>query len=231
MERDSVQEGLPPPTEAMARQRFLGKDVKAPDLETVKDFLRFHVSTSRGKIVTVPTADSVNTFAEWFYAGFTRVTGTSTDAQDRSEVYHVSPLYHTSLKVRGLTFLQWVRRTLTAEGLVVNKRREKHLFTLRDLNRLFLTLWTRDDLIFIHERSRIQFTLIFRMYCWTGARLGAFFTGGLCYKARHRTSRREYKLTAQDIDLVLQRVNTGGWRLIYQVNQRWVKNNRDPKNI
>jgi hypothetical protein len=41
----------------------------------------------------------------------------------------------------------------------------------------------------------------------------------------------ERKLTSQDIDLVLQRVDTGGWRLIYQVKQRWVKNNRDPKNI
>jgi hypothetical protein len=30
--------------------------------------------------------------------------------------------------------------------------------------------------------------------------------------------------------LVLQRVNTGGWRLIYQVKQCWVRNNCDPKN-
>jgi len=182
MERECVQEGLPTPSEAMARQRFLGKGAEATDLETVKDFLRFHISTSRGKIVAKPTADSVNAFAEWFFAGFTRVTGTSTDAQDRSEVYHVSPSYDTSIDARGLTVPQWVRRTLTAEGLVVNKRREKHLFTLRDLTRILLAPWTRDDLIFIHERSRIQFTLIFRMYCWTGARLGAFFTGGLCYQ-------------------------------------------------
>jgi Protein of unknown function (DUF3435) len=38
-------------------------------------------------------------------------------------------------------------------------------------------------------------------------------------------------LTSQDVDLVLQRLDTGGWRLIHQVKQRWVKNNRDPKNI
>ena len=90
MEREAVEEGQPAPTEAMARQRFLGKGAEAPDLETVKDFLRFHVSTSCGKIVAKPTADSVNAFAEWFFAGFTRVTETLTDAQDRSEVYHVS---------------------------------------------------------------------------------------------------------------------------------------------
>lgn len=125
-----------------------------------------------------------------------------------------------------------MRRTLTAEDLVVNKRREKHLSTLCDLTQILLTLWTRDDLIFIHERCRIQFTLILRMYCWTGARLGAFFTGGLRYGVSYPALLDlERTLTLQDIDLVLQRVDNGGWRLIYQVKQRWIKNNRDPKNI
>jgi hypothetical protein len=90
MQRHSSQQGLPCPTEAIARERYLGEGVKASNLATVKDFIRFHVATSRGMIVTQLTADSVNTFAEWFFAGFTRVTGTSTDAQERSEVYHVS---------------------------------------------------------------------------------------------------------------------------------------------
>jgi len=64
--------------------------VNAPDLATVKDFLHFHIATSRGKIVEKPTVDSVNTFAEWFFAGFTRITGTPTDEADKSEVYNVS---------------------------------------------------------------------------------------------------------------------------------------------
>lgn len=64
-----------------------------------------------------------------------------------------------------------------------------------------------DDLIFIHERYRIQFTFIIRVYCWTGA------------------------LRYRDIDLVLQRVPGGGWRAIYNISQRWVKNNRDPENV
>lgn len=109
-----------------------------------------------------------------------------------------------------------MRKVLTVEGLVVNKRLLKHNFTSRDLNRILLLLWTQDNLIFIHERYRIQFTFIIRVYCWTGARLGVFFTGGLRY---------------QDIDLVLQRVPGGGWRVIYNISQRWVKNNRDLDNI
>jgi hypothetical protein len=37
----------------------------------MKDFFRFYAATSQGNIVEKPTADSVNTFAEWFFAGFT----------------------------------------------------------------------------------------------------------------------------------------------------------------
>jgi hypothetical protein len=41
--------------------------------------------------------------------------------------------------------------------------------TLRDLTPV-LTVWTQDDLIFIHERYRLQFTLIFG--CTAGPGLG-----------------------------------------------------------
>lgn len=81
----------------------------------------------------------------------------------------------------ALTICQWVRRTLTLEGIVFNKHRPKHNFTVRDLARVLLALWTRDDLIFIPERYRVQTTFIIHVYCWTGARIGAFFTDGLRY--------------------------------------------------
>jgi len=55
-----------------------------------QDVVRFYTASSSGKIVELPTADSVNAFAEWFFAGFTRVTGTPTIDEDRSEVCDVS---------------------------------------------------------------------------------------------------------------------------------------------
>jgi hypothetical protein len=36
------------------------------------------------------TIDSINTNAEWFFTGFTRVTGTEINEKDRTEVYKVS---------------------------------------------------------------------------------------------------------------------------------------------
>jgi hypothetical protein len=70
MKEDALQKGLPVPDEAAVRERVLRKNVEAPDLATVKDFLRFYAATSKGKIQEEVTCDSLNTFTEWFFAGF-----------------------------------------------------------------------------------------------------------------------------------------------------------------
>jgi hypothetical protein len=132
----------------------------------VKDFFRFVAATSRGLIdhgTGQITADSLNAFGEWFFSSFTRVTKTATDEKERSEVYNVSPLRRGERS--HSESLQWVRKTLVTEGVVVNKRRSKHNFTVPDLTCVLTGLWTKDDLIFIPERYRIQFTFIFRVYC------------------------------------------------------------------
>jgi hypothetical protein len=64
--------------------------VEAPDLATVKDFLRFCAAKGKGKIVEQITCDSLNSAAEWLFGGFTRVTDTEINKGDRSEVYSVS---------------------------------------------------------------------------------------------------------------------------------------------
>jgi hypothetical protein len=94
MKEDALHKGLPVPDEAAVRDRILKKHVDAPDLATVKDFLRFHAATSKGKIREKITCDSLNTFTEWFFAGFSHVTDTPTDDEDRSEVYNVSTVRH-----------------------------------------------------------------------------------------------------------------------------------------
>jgi hypothetical protein len=67
MQRDCVSRGLPAPDEATAKDRCLGEGVDAPALPTVKDFLRFYMAASWGKVIQRTTADLVNTFAEWFF--------------------------------------------------------------------------------------------------------------------------------------------------------------------
>ena len=97
MREDALQRGLPAPDEACARHHCLHQGVEAPDLATIKDFFRFHIATSCGRIVAKPTVDSINTNAEWFFAGFTRITGTVINEEDRAEVYKVSaPSYNVA---------------------------------------------------------------------------------------------------------------------------------------
>jgi hypothetical protein len=94
MKEDALQKGLPAPDEAAVRELVLAKNVEAPDLTTVKDFLRFKAAAGKGMITEQTTCDSLNTFTEWFFAGFTRVTDTEINKEDRSEVYDVSIFYH-----------------------------------------------------------------------------------------------------------------------------------------
>jgi hypothetical protein len=70
---------------------YLQKEAPCPDLATTKDFLRFHIALSRGRIEDKTTVDSVKTFAKWFFAGFTRVTGTVISEDYRSAIYEVRP--------------------------------------------------------------------------------------------------------------------------------------------
>jgi hypothetical protein len=70
--------------------------------------LRFHIAASRENIGDEErlTTGSLNTFAEWFFAGFARLTGMPTDEGERSEVYHVCRL------PRG----RWKANLTTARG-------------------------------------------------------------------------------------------------------------------
>ena len=86
---------------------------------------------------------------------------------------------------------QWVRHTLTQEGLVVNKKKPKHLCGDKELAHFTKTFWTVDDDHFIHPRNKAQISFIIAVFCWTGARNGACFPDkkddskkGLRYRVR-----------------------------------------------
>jgi hypothetical protein len=67
----------------------LQKGQHAPDLATIKDFIRYYISSSVGRLSARPVVSSVVNFAERFFSGFNRVTGTFICREDRSEVYYV----------------------------------------------------------------------------------------------------------------------------------------------
>ena len=85
---------------------------------------------------------------------------------------------------------QWIRKTLTKEGLVVKKHKKKHLFGEREMIRFTTTFWTVDDAVFVRPHNRAQIHWLIDFFLWTRARIGAFLVdsktkskGGLHYKA------------------------------------------------
>ena len=93
MQDSALQHGLPPPKEEQAREHCLRPDIEAPDLVTIRDFMRFYATTSSPWLdEELPTVDSLNTAAEWFFTGFARVTGTEIVEDDWKEVYKVRTL-------------------------------------------------------------------------------------------------------------------------------------------
>lgn len=75
--------------------RCLQEGSPPPDLAAIKDFIRFKASISQGRIdktLELATTNSLNAFAEWFFAGFARVTGNPIPEEDRKEVFSVNAL-------------------------------------------------------------------------------------------------------------------------------------------
>jgi hypothetical protein len=68
--------------------------VEAPNLITIKDFFRFFIATSCGKIVIKPIIDSININIKWFFVGFTRITGIEINEKDKAEIYKVSASFY-----------------------------------------------------------------------------------------------------------------------------------------
>lgn len=77
------------------------------DIATIKDFLRFIVAISSGRIDKQKriTVDSINTTAEWLFAGFARVTGNPIDEEDRRAVYDVSVSTGNHFSAAHLNFI------------------------------------------------------------------------------------------------------------------------------
>lgn len=129
----------------------------APDLVTVKEFLRWYIHSTKGRISNVPIVSTVSNQAERLFAGLKRVTGSEIMKEDRKEVFHVG---HLKLLQSALllTRTQWITYTLTEEGLIQKVEPQRFLFTRQDFIRLMSSFWTEDDPVFIHGWMKVQIT-------------------------------------------------------------------------
>ncbi|KAL4958731.1 uncharacterized protein BDV14DRAFT_186161 [Aspergillus stella-maris] len=187
------------------RDGGLQKGHPVPDLATIKDFVRFYISSTNGILSLRPTKSSVLNFAERFFAGFTRITKSIFDKKDTQDVF---------------TFIK--KRLVKEEKLIEDIRRAKHMLTHCDLTNILVSLWNDDDPLFIHPRYRVQMTFTIQIYCYSGARIGTFIPD---------TSKADERgLRYQDIELYIYRRPDGEIELFFRLSEKWVKNNDNPKN-
>ena len=111
------------------------------------------------------------------FAGFAEVTGNEIPEEDRKEVCKVIKYHSDGDSALNNEFEQWSRETLTSEGVVMNRKKPKHLFGKTDLDRFNTTFWTADESCFIHPRNKVQIPFAMAVFWWTGTRIGAFFPG------------------------------------------------------
>jgi hypothetical protein len=64
---------------------------------------------------------------------------------------------------------------LVKEKFTNTKKYPKHNFGLEEFKNFNTTFWTTDEGIFVHPRNKVQIPFIFSVFCWTEARIGAFF--------------------------------------------------------
>ncbi|MCJ1325512.1 hypothetical protein MMC10_002175 [Thelotrema lepadinum] len=175
----------------------------APDLATVMDFLRFHAASGRGVITSRITVESANTFMEWFLAGFEARTGNVFSPEFRHKIYELS------------------RTSLVEQGDLIPIKKEKFNFTKREFTLLMRAFWTMDDDdVLMHPRNKVQIPFLIWLYCWTGARIGAFFP---------KEKEGKKGLRYRDLRLVMHRSEDGTPKLLYKIDQRYVKNNKNPE--
>jgi hypothetical protein len=89
-EYEFVHRCLHVPDQAMIRDQVLQKSVGPPDSAAVKYFIRFHLSTSHGKIKDQPAIDFLTTLVEWFFARCIRIAKTPMVDEDGTDVYELS---------------------------------------------------------------------------------------------------------------------------------------------
>ncbi|KAJ5971697.1 uncharacterized protein N7479_001615 [Penicillium vulpinum] len=120
-----------------------------------------------------------------------------------------------------LTWMQWIKKTLTVDGVVVDQKKEKLNFTKQDFLRTVSSLWQTDHQTFIPGLLKVVILFALQLYLFTGARVGAFIPSS--------EDKHERGLRYEHIKLVLFPSSIGRWAVGWKVDQKWLKNRRCEK--
>ncbi|KAJ5456181.1 hypothetical protein N7530_011455 [Penicillium desertorum] len=191
----------------------LEKGSPVPEITLIKEFIRWYVHSTKGRLDPDgrPTVVTTMACAERFFGGFETATGNMIAEADRSEIYGVF----------RLTLSQWIKGTLTKQKVIVKMEKEKFNFTKTDYNNTVSSIWTVDDPVFIHGTMKVFLLFALQLYLFTGARVGAFIP-----RNRHQHQRGlRYKTSSYFVLILLTSHGILGGESINSGS----KKNRDPE--
>jgi hypothetical protein len=93
MQENFIRRNLSLFDEEITRERCLDKEIEILNLNILKNFFRFQISTMRGKItknVKKSTDDSFVIFRKCFFAEFIRVTEIEIGKTEKIEIYKIN---------------------------------------------------------------------------------------------------------------------------------------------
>ncbi|KAL2700119.1 hypothetical protein AAEP93_008642 [Penicillium crustosum] len=177
----------------------------APTHEMIKAYIRWYASSTQGRLNDdgLPTVRTVSAHAEQFFGGFEQFTKSKIIPDDRKEIK------------------MWIKKTLTADGVVVDQKKEKLNFTRHDFLRTVSSLWQTDHQTFIPGLLKVVILFALQLFLFTGARVGAFVPSS--------EDKHERGLRYRHIKLVLFPSSTARWAVGWKVDQKWLKNLRCEK--
>ena len=87
--------------------------------------------------------------------------------------------------------MQWIKNTLTAEGIVVNQKKQKYNFKRDNFLDVVASIWQTDHQMFMPGLTKVLILFALQLYLFTGARVGSFMPSnenkhekGLRYEVR-----------------------------------------------
>ncbi|KAJ5139335.1 uncharacterized protein N7515_004183, partial [Penicillium bovifimosum] len=128
-----------------------------PSHKLIKEFVRWYIHSAQGRLSKNgrPVAKSVVSFAERFFGGLEEERQMSVALEDRKEIFN------------------WIKRSLTAEGIIENIESPNHSFARKDFLRTVASLWQTDHRRFIPGLLKVIILFTLQLYLFTGARIGA----------------------------------------------------------
>ncbi|KAK6810460.1 hypothetical protein RU639_013781 [Aspergillus parasiticus] len=142
----------------MPEDHKVGDGHPAPTLEEPKEFIRWRVESTNGRLAPNGrlTKDTTLIWAQEFVPGFYFLTGNEISPHDRAALY------------------SWIEHDLVQEGFLSVIKRPKHTFKLSSFERAMIAFWATDDPFFMPGRYRVQFHFITLQFLCTGARVSSF---------------------------------------------------------